>query len=136
MPNGCQLWIKRDGSVCDYGHFCVDAKNHYARRWIWEYTHGRIADGLRVLSHCGNPACVNVEHLWLDTLVGVVAEKCRKGRQARGVMIALSKLVDAQVLDMRKAFAAGETMLSISKRFPVCALTVRDVVLRRTWMHI
>jgi hypothetical protein len=62
----CWLWIA--GQSCGYGKFYMNGKQYLATRISWEMLRGPIPDGY-VIDHdnpdygCGNPACVNPEHL-------------------------------------------------------------------------
>jgi hypothetical protein len=57
----CRNWSGRlnDG----YGQFHVDKDVVLAHRWIYEQLIGPIPDGMQIDHLCGNPRCVNVEHL-------------------------------------------------------------------------
>lgn len=82
----CWVWTARlspDG----YGQFRVggmDSPNARAHRVSWIFAHGPIPDGLWVLHHCDEPTCVRPDHLFIGTHKDNVADRDRKGRQARG----------------------------------------------------
>lgn len=61
-PNtGCTLWT---GGLNRYhGIMKVDGRMKQAHRVAWELARGAIPAGAWVLHDCGNPTCVNVEHL-------------------------------------------------------------------------
>jgi len=62
-----------------YGQFKyrIDGVRRTARahRAAWEHANGPIPDGLHVLHTCDNPACVNIEHLYLGTNDDNIADK-------------------------------------------------------------
>ena len=51
-----------------------------AHRAAWDAQVGPIPDGMIVCHSCDNPACVNVEHLFLGTHLDNARDKGAKGR--------------------------------------------------------
>jgi len=84
-PDACWPWTgtkNKDG----YGGFRAVGKMHKSHRVAWTIAHGEIPGGYCVLHHCDNPPCCNPSslHLWLGTNDDNTADKCAKGRQAKG----------------------------------------------------
>jgi hypothetical protein len=90
--NGCRLWLR--GSNGLYGACMIHtprSKNRYktagAHRVAWMLAHGPIPKGKVVRHVCGNPLCVAVEHLYLDTwkwhraFVRALLEEQQQGRR-------------------------------------------------------
>ena len=65
-----------------YGCVNVNGKMKKAHRVAWEAVHGPIPKGLFVCHRCDNPACVNVEHLFLGTNADNMRDCKEKGRIA------------------------------------------------------
>lgn len=79
--SGCLLWtgcIDAKG----YGLIGVAGRSTGAHRVAWILARGPIPDGLWVLHHCDNPACVNAEggHLFLGTNLDNIRDRNAKGR--------------------------------------------------------
>lgn len=47
-----------------------------------------------------------------------------------------SKVTEAQVIEIRKRVAGGQTMTSVGAAFGINKTTVRHIVNRRTWKHV
>jgi hypothetical protein len=82
----CWLWL----ASCNrwgYGKAYADGHHIGAHRLAWMLLVGPVPDGLHVLHNCpggDNPACLNPAHLWLGTNEANIADRHRKGRDARG----------------------------------------------------
>jgi hypothetical protein len=117
-----------------------------AHRWAWEQAHGPIPAGLVVMHICDNPPCINIEHLQLGTVAENNADRSRKGRTARhagwvgprliGEQHSQAKLNDAQVLEIRRRIAGGETGRALASEFGICPSMVTRIKLRRSWTHL
>ncbi len=68
------------GTKHPYGRKRVNGKIVYMHRLAWEDANGTIPDGLCVLHKCDNPACINVDHLFLGTHKENMEDRDRKGR--------------------------------------------------------
>lgn len=52
-----------------------------AHRAAWTRKNGPILGGLHVLHHCDNPACINVDHLYLGTDLDNARDRDSRGRR-------------------------------------------------------
>lgn len=73
-------WTLRHG----YGRAMRGGVTWTSHRHAWTQANGAIPDGLWVLHHCDNRACINVEHLFLGTARDNIADMVAKGRHASG----------------------------------------------------
>lgn len=106
-------------------------------RLAWIDAHGPIPDGLCVLHSCDNPACCNVEHLFLGTHAENMADRDRKGRTIRGSAIASAKLIEDQALGvMARILTRRETQTDIAASLGVSISSINDIWMGRSWAHL
>ena len=104
-----------------YGRINFRGGAHWVHRVAWIEANGEIPAGQLVLHRCDNPPCVNPDHLFLGTHADNTRDKCAKGRQARmrNERAGMAKLTDAQVAEIRRRRAAGDTCKSIARDYGV-----------------
>lgn len=137
-PNtGCWLWGANQS--CGYGRVWARGKPvAWAHRQAWEYTHGPIPEGLRVIHRCGMRVCVNPAHLFLGTKKDVQDNTFRKGRDRRacGVEQRGARLDDAKVREIRRRWEVGESTAELARAYGVAPGTVYGVTRGLTWKHV
>ncbi len=140
-PNtGCWLWIgplfyKRR----NYGRFSLNKKYIRAHRYSYRLHNGNFDKNLIVMHKCDIPQCVNPCHLSLGSVSDNNLDKMKKGRCSRlsGEINHNSKLTDKIVLIMRDLYSSGDSIKSISGKYPQYSyFTIWDVCKRRSWRHI
>ena len=123
----CWLWT---GCVVNsYGQ--IDRRG--AHRVSYEINIGPIPDGLFVCHRCDNPKCVRPEHLFLGTPKENMHDKIAKGRDTRGSAVNTARLKPEDVDAIRAAHQAGETQVSIGKRFGIGQAHVSSIVREKSW---
>lgn len=131
--DGCWLWCGYR-SVQGYGQCREGRRKSPAHRAIYRLMVGPIPPGMAVCHVCDNPACVNPEHLWLGTNADNVADRNRKGRQAKGERNGRSKLTREQVQVIRMLADAGlENKAQLARNFKVSRRAIQKIVNREMW---
>lgn len=135
--NGCWVWQKskhRQG----YGNVAFKRKCRLAHRVSWEIFKGNLDKDILVCHKCDNPPCINPDHLFLGTDRDNSLDAFAKGRIQRykGSDHYYSKLNDENVIAIRNMRKKGKTQEYLSKVFSVNISTIKDVLSRRSWMHL
>jgi hypothetical protein len=136
----CWLWTA-SVHTSGYGQIGHGPKKILAHRASWLLSHGEIPDKLHVLHHCDTKLCVRPKHLFLGTNSDNVADMVAKGRQAKGriqcgSLNPNSKLTEAQVVEIRRRVAGGETRKALAGRFKVSLSLVNQIVQGGIWKHL
>ncbi len=129
---GCRIFTGYTRST-GYGSVHVNRMVISVHRVIWVYWHGPIFDGLHILHHCDNRACVNINHLWAGTHAENMRDRDTKGRLAAGERNAFAKLTWDKVAEMRTRAAKGESVTALGRRFGVHYTTVSNILAGRAW---
>jgi len=137
----CWVWTAsrfRNG----YGAMKVDGRMLRAHRLSWAIHNGPIPLSMCVLHRCDVPGCVNPAHLFLGTKADNMRDCVAKGRFVQrpappGEGHHLAKLTDANVLEIRKLYAAGGiSQRKLGERFGVAQTNISLIVLRGVWTHL
>lgn len=136
--NTCWEWIATKSMVGGYGVINNNKKAYRAHRVSYELAYGPIEDkSLFVCHKCDNPGCVRPDHLFLGTHEQNQQDKRDKGRQSRGEQMGLSKLTPDQVMFARNIYEREViTYTDIAYLLGVSYITIRSILLRKTWRHI
>lgn len=139
--NGCWAWTgskDKDG----YGQIGKDGGHNghlQAHRVSWELHYGPIPAGLQVLHHCDHPQCTNPRCLFLGTPADNARDKAQKGRAgaARGEKNPNAKITEAEVREIRRAYATGKhTQEVLGLLFGVSQTRINDIVRGKGWAHV
>jgi hypothetical protein len=133
----CWEWTGRVNGK-GYGEIDFHQFSHsYSHRIAWILTNGEIPDGLCVLHECDNPPCCNPDHLYLGTNKDNVDDKMRKGRHRCGQDAGTSKLVNEEVLEIRRLYNEDGMRIScIARKYRRGYNTIRYIVNGVHWKHL
>ncbi len=137
--DGCWLWTGCRSNL-GYGDMKgIGAKRMRATHASLLITRGEsVPPGIHVCHKCDNPSCVNPDHLFLGTAKDNMRDAIRKGRfkfptPRRGEANNKAELTWVEVDELRAAYASGETISALSRRFGRARSTLREVVMGRNW---
>lgn len=128
---GCIEWI---GSKDDDGYGVLKLSrsvehphglNQFAHRVAWAVKHGD-AGSMHVLHSCDNPACCNVDHLFLGTNTDNIHDRMKKGRS-------VTKL-DAKKVAYLKV--SDKSQSDLAREVGTCQTNVSSIKRGRTWAHV
>lgn len=141
-PEGdCIVWTGALHST-GYGSITIDGKRATVHRAAWIARHGQPPQNKpHVLHTCDNPPCWRDEHLWVGTHADNMADMWRKGRGSRRPQRRCengpgAKLTNADVLEIKKRLAAGESHRSIAKDYPVSNVAIGHIWRGRNFIEI
>lgn len=141
---GCWEWtgcIQGNG----YGRVRTNGRTHYTHRLAYEHFHGEIPPGNDVCHRCDNRRCCNPDHLFTGTRLDNMKDAKTKGRVAAGEQLSvihqgskthLAKLVEDDVIAIRRDREKGASTAELAERFSVSVDNIRRIVRRNTWRHI
>jgi hypothetical protein len=125
--SGCHLWTAC-GAAGQYGRI----GKRLAHRVSWEFKHGPIPSGIKVLHKCDVPPCVNPDHLFLGTQRENIRDCIGKGRFKSncGVNNPRAILTPEQVLLIRNSSDPGKIL---AKRFGIGQTAVSRIKRGKAW---
>ena len=133
--DGCWIWrgaYKGQG----YGAVCYNGEMDAAHRMAYRLFVGEIPEGLFVCHHCDVRGCVRPDHLFVGTCKDNLRDMARKGRSTRGVRNTQAKLTDAQILELRQRYLAGESPRLLAKAYGISRSNVWNIGSRQSWKHL
>lgn len=131
MDSHCWQWI---AAGRHYGVFYFDRKDWSAHRFSFLVFNGYLPE--MVLHTCDNKKCVNPEHLYAGDRQQNAKDASERNRLPVGPANNKTKLTAPEVLEIKKRVAAGESILSVSKDFPVSYQAVRQIIRGKAWNRV
>lgn len=138
-PNsGCWLWTgtcaKHPRTGLEYPMFRL-GKNRRGNRVAYELFVGTLPQGAVVRHRCDVTTCVNPQHLCLGTQKDNVDDRDRRGRWGGqfGEGHRDAKLMQADVIEIRKRLASGEQQKVIAAAYGVSTYPIWAIKHGKNW---
>lgn len=136
---GCHVWFRAKYQN-GYGHLKVFGRTISAHRYAWFRKHGRWPWPC-ALHRCDNRACVNPRHIFegtkkQNTQDMLAKERLVIGLRHKGEANCRAKLTEKDVRLIRRAYARGESLRSLARRFPVSRPVVTGICKGIAWTHV
>lgn len=123
----CWIWTAAR-STAGYGVIYRDGKLVGAHRASIELDGRDIPEKWFACHRCDNPPCVNPSHLFAGTPRANMIDKVSKNRHAHGDNHPSSKLSDADIIEIRKKYSAGEWQSDLAKSYGVHPSHIHNIV--------
>lgn len=137
LKTGCLIW---NGLRAPFGHGTISVLGRGVRvhRAAWVEQRGPIPDDIDCLHNCpggDNPACWNVEHLWLGTQGDNNADRDRKGRHVPlpGMEHGCARLTDDQIIAIR---ADTRSYREIADAYGMAEAHIGSIIRGDAWKHL
>lgn len=131
MDSACWQWTA-GGMTCGVFHYLN--KPFSAHRFSFLLANGYLP--FMVLHKCDNKKCVNPDHLYGGDALANAADASARGLLPIGKANCQTKLTPEQVLEIKRRVASGQSLLSVSKDFPVSYQAVRQIIKGKAWKHV
>lgn len=101
-----------------------------------------VPAGLFACHRCDNPGCVNPDHLFIGTHVDNMRDMVAKGRghgpgaEAVGEKNGHAKLTDADVIEARRRYVAGERSADLAREYGIARSAMRRTLFGQAWTHL
>ena len=117
-----------------YGRLYVGKKSRPAHREMCIATHGLPkSDLLHTAHNCGNPCCVNPNHLRWATAKENMADKKIHGTNNNGSKHGLAKLTESQAKEIK--YSTGPLAVA-AKKYGVSCPTISEIRNGKRWSHV
>lgn len=136
QKHGCWEWTGYKNGK-GYGVLNLRGERILAHRFAYQLK-SVIPDGMFVLHHCDNPACVRFKHLFLGTKAENNADMDSKGRSRRVGSPLGEKNWSAKLTEdiVRAIRSSTESSAVLAERYGISRENIWSARTRRTWKHI
>jgi hypothetical protein len=134
----CWEWLGYKSSPGGYGKLSmrsISGNNRpiLAHKVAWILTNGPIVNNLMVLHKCGNPSCVNPDHLFLGTKKDRGIMMKNNGKSTTGEKSYMAKLSESKVKNIRAMSSQGVPGARIARIFDLHYSTISLIVNGKRW---
>ncbi len=148
-PELGNCWQWTGTLVKGYGQLTVKGRRHHSAARFSMELHGMQIDGMFACHHCDNRACVRPEHLFAGSHEENMKDMREKGRSGikvgmrfnsknamRGERHTSSVLKEADVIEIRRRFMAGEKQTVLCADYGVSFGCIYKVVRWLSWKTV
>lgn len=146
LENDCWLW-RGYKLKTGYGIFVMNPsrneknKTTTAHRAAWIISNGDIQQGIDVCHSCDNPACVNLNHLWLGTPKENTQDMVKKGRHNPGHVPGEKngqvKLKKSDVEKLRGFYVSGQySHRQLASFFDMSKTQIGRILRNESWKEV
>jgi hypothetical protein len=121
-----------------YGQVAIGRERSYPAHRIAHLTWiGPLEEGQHVCHRCDNPPCMNPAHLFAGTRKDNMQDCAQKDRTCHGERHGAHKLTEAEVRDIRAAYATGRfSQRALGEAYGVSQTNVSQLVRGNTWARV
>lgn len=108
----------------------------YVHRLVLESFVGECPEGMEGCHNDGDKSNNRLGNLRWDTHIENNADKLKHGTGNKGEKHGKAKLLDSQVLEIKKLLALNVSQREIAKMFGICSTNVSHINSGQSWSHI
>lgn len=124
------LWTRSIDKVSGYGSFWDGERVVKAHRFSYVLHNGPIPPKLYVCHTCRFRHCVEPDHLYVGTAKENMADTLRDGTHNRGSRHGMSKLSEADVVQIRSSTSSRK---ELAVKYGVSRTTIDSIITRKAW---
>jgi hypothetical protein len=129
----CLIWPHKTNTT-GYGLAVINGKQKTASRWMCILAHGEPEGEEKHAAHeCGNPACVNPNHLKWKTHKQNMHDKKRHGTDNIGARNGKTKLTED---DIRHIRSAPPNLSQLMQKYSMSKHGISKIRSRLRWAHV
>lgn len=134
--DACWPWIAAN-TVRGYGCFWYHGKYVSSHRFAYALANHRQIEELKVIRHkCDNKICCNPKHLEEGSQVDNMRDFYERQFHNWGETSSGAKLTEAQVIEIRKRAATGESHSGMAKDYCVGRRQIDRIANRTSWTRL
>lgn len=130
--SGCWEWqAYRDGR--GYGRIFWDGRPRPASQVALILSGSPKPEGVEACHRCDNPPCVNPTHLYWGTRQDNIDDAYARGQRAGGERHSAARLTEAQVVEIREAFATGADYRDLGSTYGIDPRSIFGITSGKKW---